>query len=391
MDRGIVVVARLGKPPFVLQGPAQREMRPRSIRVEGEHALPAGNRLAGLFHLVVQLGQPLPEVGVVGLELDGLLQPDQGVGQLALALQHQPEVGIGERQLRIQPQRFQVGGLGVDEPVQHPQHVAEVVVQHGRVGIQADRLLTVRQRLLGLTAVQQRLAQVGLGRGERRVQLDGAAEMLERLVLLAQLTQRDAQVVVGHHEVRPQLQGAAELFDRLGVLPQTLQGRAQVAEGFRIIRPDRQGRAATADGSFEIAESAIRLGQVRMVNMRVRPQRHRPADQLDRAGMVALLVVQHAEQVQGLGVFLLARQHLLVQLGGRAQLSRSVHLDGGRQHVLHGQRYRPVRENATDVSLCKVIPSARRSSHKRHLPSASTDAISNSRYAHDRDRARPTV
>ena len=107
------------------------------------------------------------------------------------------------------------------------------------------------------------------------------------------------------------------MFDRLGMLTKTLQGRAQVAKGFRIVRPDRQGRAATADGAFEIAERPIRLRQIGMVNVRVGPERHRPADQLDRASVMALLVMQHAQQMQGLGVFLLARQNLLVQLGGR--------------------------------------------------------------------------
>ena len=74
-----------------------------------------------------------------------------------------------------------------------------------------------------------------------------------------------------------------------------------------------------------------------MVNVRIGPQRHRPADQLDRASVLTLLVVEHAQQVQGLGVFLLARQNLLVQLGGRPQLPRSVHFDRGRQYVLHGR------------------------------------------------------
>ena len=47
--------------------------------------------------------------------------------------------------------------------------------------------------------------------------------------------------------------------------------------------------------------------------------------------MIPLLVVQHAQQVQGLRVLLLARKHPLIQLGGLAQLTRPMHLDGGRQ------------------------------------------------------------
>ena len=208
-------------------------------------------------------------------------------------------------------------------------------MQDGRIGVEADRLLTVRQRFVGLTAIQQHLAQVGLGRREARVQLDGAAEMVECLVLLAQLAQPDPQVVVGHHEVRPQLERAAELFNRLGVLAQTLQGRSEVAEGFGIIRPDRQGRAATSDGAIEIAERPIRLGQVGVVNVANSAARPPPGRSTRSRACSDLAGGKHTEQMQRLGVFLLARQNLLVQLGRRAQLSRSVHFDRGRQHILH--------------------------------------------------------
>ena len=46
-------------------------------------------------------------------------------------------------------------------------------------------------------------------------------------------------------------------------------------------------------------------------------------------------MAQHAQQVQGVGVFLLLRQDLLIQLGGRSQLAGTVHFDRGRQCVLH--------------------------------------------------------
>ena len=37
------------------------------------------------------------------------------------------------------------------------------------------------------------------------------------------------------------------------------------------------------------------------------PQRHRPADLRHGPGVLALLMVQHAEQVQGIGILLLGR------------------------------------------------------------------------------------
>ncbi len=65
LDRGVVVLASLVEPRFVLQRPAQGDMRRGPIRIQRDHPLPAGDRLGRLFHFVVQLGQPLPEVDVL--------------------------------------------------------------------------------------------------------------------------------------------------------------------------------------------------------------------------------------------------------------------------------------------------------------------------------------
>ena len=72
-----------------------------------------------------------------------------------------------------------------------------------------------------------------------------------------------------------------------------------------------------------------------MVDVGVRPQSQGPADLLHGTRLVPLLMEEHAQQVQGLGVLRLARDDALVQLGGQAQLSRSVLLDRGSQDVLH--------------------------------------------------------
>ena len=57
--------------------------------------------------------------------------------------------------------------------------------------------------------------------------------------------------------------------------------------------------------------------------------------------MLALLMVQHAEQVQGVGVFLLPRQDLLVQPGRGGQLAGLVQGHGACQDVLHGVAHCP--------------------------------------------------
>ena len=199
----------------------------------------------------------------------------------------------------------------------------------------------MRQGLVRLSQIQQRLSQIGLGRSEGCVKLDCPAEMLERLVLAAQVAERDPQVAVSNHEIRAAARDALEMIDGLGALAQALQGSTQVAQRLGIVGPDRKRGTAAAGGTVEIAESAVRLREVRMVNVRVGLDRHRAADQLDRAGVVALLVMQNAQQVKRLRVSLLARQHPLIQLRGRSQLTRSMHFDCGCQHVLHGKETIP--------------------------------------------------
>ena len=110
------------------------EMGRGPIGIERDHPLPAGDRLGRLFHLVVQLGQPLPEVDVARARArrPSSARPGASVNWPSL-LQHQAEMGVRQGQLRVQPQRFQVRDLGVDQPLEHPQRVAQVVVQHRRV------------------------------------------------------------------------------------------------------------------------------------------------------------------------------------------------------------------------------------------------------------------
>ena len=83
--------AGLGEPALFLQCPAQREMRARPIRVRGPAARSQhGMASAGSSPLVVQLGQDSQNERVGRLELDGLLQPDQGVVELPLRCKIRP-------------------------------------------------------------------------------------------------------------------------------------------------------------------------------------------------------------------------------------------------------------------------------------------------------------
>ena len=49
-----------------------------------------------------------------------------------------------------------------------------------------------------------------------------------------------------------------------------------------------------------------------MVNVRVGLDRHRPADQLDRPRVIALLVMQNSQKMERLGILLFFREHSLI-------------------------------------------------------------------------------
>ncbi len=135
---------------------------------------------------------------------------------------------------------------------------------------------------------------------------------IQRVVHLAEVPQHDPQVVVRRGELGPQFQRPLEMADGLRLLPQPLQRQPQVAQGLGIVRPQAQRRPAAAGRPLELPDRPVRLRQVGVERRHVRPQRHRPADQLDGPRVVAALMVQHPQQVQRHRVLLLLRQDPLI-------------------------------------------------------------------------------
>ncbi len=137
-------------------------------------------------------------------------------------------------------------------------------------------------------------------------------------------------------------ESTAELVSGLSVLALLLQGQAEIAQGFRIIGLETQRHAATAGRAFELTQGPIGLRQIRMVARLVWAERDGPPDQLHCPSMVALLMAQHTQKVQGVGVLGIVGQKLLIKLRSVAQLPGSMHFNGGGQLVLHGCLIRDV-------------------------------------------------
>ncbi len=159
--------------------------------------------------------------------------------------------------------------------------------------------------------------------------------MAERFIELPQLAQGDAKVAVSVGKIRPELQGAAQRLDGFGGLAQPLQDDAKVAQRFGEVRPQPQGHPAAAQRPVQLPKCPVSFGQVGVKCRHVGPQSHRPADQVHRPLVFALLMRQNAEKMQSVGVLSFLRQHLLIQPSRPRQLALLVQFHGSSQKVLH--------------------------------------------------------
>jgi hypothetical protein len=172
-----------------------------------------------------------------------------------------------------------------------------------------------------------------------RIVHDRLAKGLQRLVEALEIAEHDTEPVVGRGEVRPQSQGLAEALGGFVQAPQSLQGHTEVAQGFGVFRPQPQRHAAATGGALELPQEAVGLGEVGVEGRYARPQGNGPADQLHGPPLLAPLVGEHAQQVQGVGLLGVVGQdspvgpRRLVEGAALVVVDRRVQLVGpGRHH-----------------------------------------------------------
>jgi hypothetical protein len=187
-----------------------------------------------------------------------------------------------------------------------------------------------------LILFEQDLSQVAAGGGKIGGALHSQAEVLDGLLPLAEEAEGIAQVVVRRRQVRLEAESGPELGDGGFRVALIAQGQTEVDGRFRERGLQPQRRATASDGPVQLAESAIGFGEVGVEGSHIGPQSDGLADQLNGLGLVALLMAEHAKQVQGIGVLLLASQHLPIEPVSRSQLSGLMHFNSGRQNVLYG-------------------------------------------------------
>src|SRR6516225_3340009 len=119
------------------------------------------------------------------------------------------------------------------------------------------------------------------------------------------------------------------------MLPEPVQRQAEVGECFGKVRSQAKSGPACLCRPLMLPQGAVCFGQVRMEVRIVRPQRDGAANQLDRTGMIALLMGQYAEQMPGARMVRLFAKDLRVQSPRFVQPARLVQLDRKRKNVVH--------------------------------------------------------
>ena len=205
-----VMLGGLGRAGLLLAMPSPGRGGPPPVPAPGRAGpFPAGNGLGELFPLRVQLGQVLPK------------------GRRCRAPARPPaSARPGRRRAGLPAARPVPGGRATwpdwgpaeSLPGRRPWHrriwsecqqgVAQVVVQRRQVRLQANGFLAVRQRFLGLAAINQHLAQVGPGRRRSRGPArrhGGSASAPRRICPSSRRLM--PRLLWASREVGPQLQG----------------------------------------------------------------------------------------------------------------------------------------------------------------------------------------
>src|SRR4051794_40287357 len=102
-------------------------------------------------------------------------------------------VVISHGQVRVEPERLFVASRRFLESTQARQYVAEVVVGLRQARPESNSLLAVSQGFRRDPKFQEQLPEIASGLGEGRVLRDGGAEMLECEFFLAQTPQGSSE------------------------------------------------------------------------------------------------------------------------------------------------------------------------------------------------------
>ena len=140
-----VRVGRLLVPALLMQRPAQAVVGVGPLGPKRDQPLVPRDRGGVVLRVGMGIRQRLPEVRVVGGQLDGPTEAGDRLGEPAVPLEGKAAIGVDLRQVGCQPDRLGEGGMGLGPSFQGPAGVAEVVVSGRKVGPRSDGLPAVSQ------------------------------------------------------------------------------------------------------------------------------------------------------------------------------------------------------------------------------------------------------
>jgi hypothetical protein len=162
-----------------------------------------------------------------------------------------------------------------------------------------------------------------------RIEGDRHTVSLEGFSEPAQLAEGRAEVVLGQGEIGPHLERGAELHHGFGKLAQFMQRQPEVVGRLGVVWSQPQCGPAAVDGQHVVAEGTVRLGEVGVIGGGFGLQGHGLSDQLHGPGEIAILVVQNAKEMQGVGMVGLAREQGVIEASSIGEAARVVQLSGG--------------------------------------------------------------
>jgi hypothetical protein len=181
----------------------------------------------------------------------------------------------------------------------------------------------------------------------------------QEALIAALLMEGVAEVVAGHAVVRLDPQRLLELEDGVVGLALRQQDQSEVVGGFGRAWLQPQSGAAALGGAVEVAQSTVRLGQVGVIGSIRGVEGDGPADALGGLTVIALLMGDNAQQVQGVGVVGLGVEDIAVQPGCLGQAPALVLLQAEGKVVVHGDALRNADEGSGLVSQAPVAPCIR--------------------------------
>ena len=242
------------------------------------------------------------------------------------------------QELRERPGRFVV-------TLQSAQRIAATVDRFGKAGPQAQRAVGARERLVGTLQREQRIGAIGVRVGKVGPRGDRPVEARQRLLRAPQRGERVAAVVERGDVVRLERKRALVARERL-VVPLHRQTRvAEVVVRLRIAGIERQ-RALEASECLRRAPAlGERDAEVRQRGSLVRISRidvDRPADQVDRILVGALLHPGDSKEVQRVEMHGSLREDLAIEGLGLRELAALVMADGALEQRRDRRRRRPL-------------------------------------------------